>query len=98
MIRRSGLSRRSRPQMSVPHSKHTATLLPTGQVLLVGGNAADLYNPVTQTYAPTTGTPTDRKSHAALLLPDGTVLITGGYVAKLATISAETYNPATQTF
>ena len=84
--------------MSIPRSKHTATLLPDGRVLLVGGKTADLYDPVTQTYSPTTGTPTNRQSHASLLLPNGTVLITGGYVGKLAVLSAEIYNPATQTF
>jgi hypothetical protein len=63
--------------MSIPRSKHTATLLPDGRVLLVGGKTADLYDPVTQTYTPTIGTPTNRQSHASLLLPDGTVLITG---------------------
>ncbi len=84
--------------MSIPRSKHTATLLPDGRVLLVGGKSADLYDPVAQTYTPTTGTTTNRQSHASLLLSDGTVLITGGYVGKLAVTSAEIYNPATQTF
>ena len=84
--------------MSIPRSKHTATLLPDGRVLLVGGKTADLYDPVTQTYTTTTGTPTNRKSHASLLLPDGTVLITGGYVGNLAATSAEIFNPATQAF
>ena len=84
--------------MSIPRSKHTATLLPDGKVLLVGGKNADLFDPATQTYTPTIGTTTNRKSHAALLLPNGTVLITGGYVGKLAATSAEIYNPATQSF
>jgi hypothetical protein len=59
---------------------------------------ADLYDPLTQTYTTTTGTPTNRKSHAPLLLPDGTVLVTGGYVGKLAATSAEIFNPTTQAF
>ncbi len=84
--------------MRVPRTKHTATLLPNGQVLLDGGKAADIYDPATQTFTATIGTPLNRNSHSAILLQDGTVLIIGGYIDGIATDEAEIYNPATQQF
>src|SRR5574337_745856 len=84
--------------MKVPRTQHTATLLPNGQVLLDGGKAADIYDPPTQTFTATIGTPLNRNSHSAILLQDGTVLIIGGYIDGIASDEAEIYNPATQQF
>ncbi|MGO8816531.1 MAG: kelch repeat-containing protein [Terriglobia bacterium] len=89
---------------------HTATLLPTGQVLLTGGvnssgsvlDTAELYDPVANTFTALTATMTSaRRGHTATLLPKGQVLITGGvdntlYTAALDT--AEIYDPTAQTF
>lgn len=66
---------------------HTATLLPNGKVLLVGGfdrqgNAlasAELFDPTTNTVAPTGALNMARQSHTATILLDGQVLIAGGY-------------------
>ena len=62
---------------------YTATLLPDGTVLLVGGavNAharAELYDPATETWSAAADLSHGRQYHAATLLPDGTVLVTGG--------------------
>ncbi|MGO8735253.1 MAG: protein kinase domain-containing protein [Terriglobia bacterium] len=69
---------------------HTATLLPSGQVLIAGGfrladrfgtvlNTAELYNPKAKTFTPLTATMTTiREFAAAALLSNGLVLITGG--------------------
>lgn len=84
--------------MTTARSSHTATLLPDGKVLVVGANAADLYDPLFQTFTRTTGTPISRKNHSAVLLPDGKVLVAGGYVGTIASQSAEIYDPATQLF
>ena len=84
--------------MSIPRSQHTATLLQDGRILLVGRKGADLFNPNTETFRATTGTPTNRKGHAALRLPDGSVLITGGYVDRKASKSAEVFDPLAEAF
>src|SRR5262245_5966744 len=67
---------------------HTATLLPSGEVLVVGGHAADkdcslitgtaeLYNPSTGRWRATGGLITPRFSHSATLLKNGKLLVTG---------------------
>ena len=92
--------------MSTGRSSHTATLLPSGQVLIAGGGAggsflgtAELYDPATESFTLTTGgLNTAREFHTATLLQDGTVLIAGGNSSLAATASAEIYNPATGTF
>ncbi|NLY16918.1 MAG: hypothetical protein GXZ05_11180 [Gammaproteobacteria bacterium] len=57
---------------------HTATLLPTGQVLVAGGwgssgylVSAELYNPVTNTWTLADNLATGRRAHTATLLPSG---------------------------
>ena len=89
--------------MSIAHSHHTATLLPSGQVLVAGGysgsNAlsAELYDPATGVWTPTGSLPVGRWDHTATLLPNGQVLVAGGLgtdgVTHLA--SAELYDPST---
>jgi hypothetical protein len=94
---------------------HTATLLPAGKVLVVGGatnlsgdttNSADLYDPATNSFIPTTS-PMDhqRAAHSATLLTSGSlagkVLITGGGGGSSVFFkdsSAEIYDPASQQF
>lgn len=85
----------------------TATLLPNGKVLIVGGNngntfaltGAELYDPVTTQFSPTGSLNFGRFSHTATLLPDGKVLITGGQTTDSNWLtSAELYDPATGTF
>ena len=67
----------------------TATLLPTGKVLLAGGlvglvsnpqttAGAMLYNPATNAWTATGSMTTGRESQTATLLPDGQVLMAGG--------------------
>ena len=64
--------------MLAARSYHTATLLPDGKVLMVGGGA-ELYDPVTRTFS---GAGIARCANGwgseATLLADGRVLITGG--------------------
>jgi galactose oxidase-like protein len=77
---------------------HTATLLSTGKVLIVGGTAtgALLYDPSAGTFA-ATGTPqySHGQGSTATVLGNGTVFIVGGTGAPM---NAELYDPSTGTF
>jgi N-acetylneuraminic acid mutarotase len=68
---------------------HTATLLPNGQVLVVGGvgsgvgasgdlSSAELYDPSTGIWTATGSLSTTLAFHTATLLPNGKVLVAGG--------------------
>lgn len=88
-------------------SGQSATLLPDGRWLLLGGrdgktapSAARLFDPVTKrTTNLADGLITPRRDHSATLLPDGTVLILGGVdTAGAITSTSERYVPATGKF
>jgi len=72
--------------MNFPRAYHTATILPNGKVLIVGGSAlgplptsAEIYDPVTGAFSPTSGRLNfSRFLHTATPLPNGNVLIAGG--------------------
>jgi hypothetical protein len=68
--------------LTTTHRNHTATLLNTGKVLVVGGGdppeIAELYDPNTGKFSQTGSLETARAYHTATLLGDGRVLITGG--------------------
>jgi hypothetical protein len=64
----------------------TASLLPGGRVLIVGGYTpasnyafAEIFDPANETFTPVADAPAERRwLHAALTLADGSVLIVGG--------------------
>ena len=72
--------------MSTVRQAHTATLLPTGKVLISGGYDNTTYMSTAEMYDPATGkftvTPNamsaGRRYHDAVLLPTGQVLVSGG--------------------
>src|SRR5438874_11379754 len=72
--------------LGTPRSNHTATLLPNGKVLVVGGFgdvsgylvSAELYDPARGTWSTTGSLVTARAGHTATLLPNGKVLVAGG--------------------
>jgi len=74
----------------------TATLLPTGKVLVTGGSkSAELYDPNSGSWTPTgSRSVTGDSSITATLLPNGKVLVAGGYNGS-ATNAAELYDLAT---
>lgn len=94
----------SAPSMSFPRVYHTATLLPDGRVLVVGGfdvssylGSAEVYDPVANTWSATGALTNPRGFHTATLLADGKVLVTGG-IGYSVMADAEVYDPATNTW
>ena len=89
--------------MTAPRARFRSSLLPSGKVLITGGNesalpSAELYDPTSGIFVPTGNMIRQRAGHTATLLPDGRVLIAGGSLDNSAEISAEIYDPATGTF
>jgi hypothetical protein len=90
--------------LNVPRSRHSATLLPDGKVLVAGGRSsnppgalesAELYDPATGSWTATANLTTPRVGHGAALLPNGKVLVVGGDSGGL---TAELYDPASGTW
>jgi C-terminal processing protease CtpA/Prc/N-acetylneuraminic acid mutarotase len=89
---------------------HTATRLPSGKVLVVGGRgasgdridplaSAELYDPATNAWTSAGALALARTYYSATLLPSGKVLVAGGYQGGIySTAAAELYDPATNTW
>ncbi|MDC0748689.1 Kelch repeat-containing protein [Polyangium mundeleinium] len=92
-----------------PRNWHTATRLPDGRVLVVGGfsfnssdeegfyppePSAEIYDPATDTWVYATHPDAVHKAHSAALLSNGQVLIVGGS----GQTAAELYDPQTNTW
>jgi N-acetylneuraminic acid mutarotase len=84
--------------MNIARAGHTAVLLQSGQVLVIGGagggTSAELYDPATGTWRLAANTSIARIDSAATLLADGKVLATGGANGRYPINSAELYDPA----
>ena len=105
----SGIFTTTKGSMQTPRYSHTATLLQHGRVLVTGGQGgtanealatAEVFDPATGTFSPTTGSmEMTRSFHTAALLHDGTVLVAGGTDAGGHSLSAaELFDPATGIF
>lgn len=90
--------------LSHPRAGHTATILPTGKVLVTGGftrpistpqaiASSELYDVATGIWTATGDLNGARYGHTATLLPNGKVLVAGGGLGGRNT--AELYDPAT---
>jgi len=84
--------------MSIGRSSFTATLLPSGKVLVTGGwnsvgtvlSSAEIYDPATNSWTSAGNMAKARSGHTATLLASGRLLVAGG----AADSSAEIYVPA----
>jgi len=88
--------------LATGRANHTATLLPSGKVLVAGGEnssgllaSAELYDPATGSWSTTGSLATARSGHTATLLPNGKVLVAGGFTSTGVLASAELYDTAT---
>jgi WD40 repeat protein len=92
--------------LTTKRTGHTATLLPNGKVLIVGGvgvdgaptavlASAELYDPVTEQWTLTGAMNIKRYNHTTTLLPSGKVLVSGGSDGNVILPTAELYDPAT---
>ncbi|MET7395803.1 kelch repeat-containing protein [Dactylosporangium sp. NPDC005572] len=97
--------------MGTPRASHTATPLPGGRVLIIGGCVVDhcdgtagadseLFDPATGRFTPGALLSTPRAGHTATALTDGRVLVVGGFSGERLPplASAEVYNPVTGRF
>ena len=91
--------------MNVTRSRHTATVLNDGRVLVTGGRNADgrlesaeIFDPQTNFWVLTNPMDTPREEHTATLLQDGRVLVAGGFDGNYYLSTAVLYNPTTGTW
>jgi N-acetylneuraminic acid mutarotase len=92
----------SRNHLSVPIAGHSATALPSGDVLIVGGEPPSAVDTArvqrwvqeNERWCLAGQLKTSRKSHTATLLKDGSVLIAGGTSAGLTEATAERWFPS----
>jgi hypothetical protein len=86
-----------------PARGQSATLLPDGSILLLGGEGspalAAIYDPATRTTRGIGRLLSPRAWHTATVMPDGTVLVVGGVERAGALVPlVEEINPGRQTF
>ncbi|WP_437317163.1 Kelch repeat-containing protein [Sorangium sp. So ce385] len=79
---------------------HTATLLPSGKVLVAGGGknsffteSVELYDPESNRWEPMAPMSYPRAGHKAMLLSNGKVLVAGGRYIPGVLATAELYDP-----
>jgi uncharacterized repeat protein (TIGR01451 family) len=93
--------------MAAARYMHSATLLQSGKVLVVGGasdpagtaiSSSELYDPDTGLWATAAPMSVARYNHSATLLQSGAVLVVGGQNGNTALNDAELYYPITNTW
>jgi hypothetical protein len=88
--------------MFTPRWGHTATLLPDGRVIVMGGyssygrleSSVEIFDPASNRWYAARPLSRQRANHTATLLGDGTILVVGGNSVTGATDTAERYDPS----
>lgn len=91
--------------MATARAGHSATVLPSGEVLVVGGfdaswadlASAEIYDPAAATWRAAQPMPGPRRGHSAVLLPSGVLVVGGGHhdgTGWVPDASAVLYDPA----
>ena len=82
--------------MIIVRQNHTATLLPSGKLLVAGGyngtnsvSSSEIYDPADGLWTSTGPMTTNRYYHTATLLPNGRVLVAGGKTASMGGTAAQ---------
>ncbi len=95
---------RTTTALSTARHDHTATEMPSGKVLAIGGRSsngltlhasAELYDPTTETWSATASMATGHSQHSTVLLDSGKVLVVGG---KQPTNRGGPVGPATELY
>ena len=91
--------------LRIERTGHTATRLPGGKVLVVGGENqsrsvrdSEVFDPASRTFSAATGLLTARADHTATILPDGRLFVIGGRASGKLLDSTEFYDPETGVF
>ncbi len=91
--------------MNTSRTRHTATVLLDGRILVAGGingqgpiSSAETFDPVSRTWSQTGAMSSKRENHTATRLNDGRVLVVGGCQDFVCMTSAEIYDPAAGTW
>jgi hypothetical protein len=93
--------------MATARARHTATVLNTGRVLVVGGSnaagtaaltSAELFNPQNNTWAATASMAAARAEHSATSRQNGNVLVAGGWNLTTTLATVQEYNASTGTW
>jgi N-acetylneuraminic acid mutarotase len=92
--------------LQIPRAYHTATRLPDGRILLVGGSRGpdefltevEIFDPTNNQITLAAPLNTPRHDHSATLLMDGRVLVVGGYNPSRWLDDAEVYDPSADTW
>lgn len=88
--------------MTHARTGHTASVLPSGDVLVAGGpnNTTEIYGVSTGEFSPAAVMSVMRSSHTASRLPGGEILLTGGVIAvgPVTTATTEIFDPVSGDF
>ncbi|NNN07450.1 MAG: hypothetical protein HKL90_16295, partial [Elusimicrobia bacterium] len=92
--------------MAYARADHTATLMPDGSVIVLGGdtpagtylNAAEVYSSTADVWTTLAPMPSGLASQTATLLKDGRILVAGGRTSGGASAQVYAYTPASDTW